>query len=244
MFKLFLKKGLLVFIYLIFNSLVLLGGPEKCSQSNYKFNKTYTTIKHSLLPNDIWRNEKEKETFFNCVKSEEKFVSEVIGQDKSVSIEKNIVSNFGPDGVGTLMPGNRRNLHIIPIEIKLTPGEYIAVVQYIGGISYMGVIPYYSSESVEFENKEYAFAGSWDFRYGVGFFPRLYDTIKFKVKSSYSNGKKVNLAVVRFMLSAAYMETISGTDFAIIDASHPAAKNFLSTPFKNATKINKYGIFE
>lgn len=244
MLKLFFKKGLLVFICLIFNSLVLLGGPEKCSPSNYKFNKTYTAIKHSLLPNDIWRNEKEKETFFNCVKSEEKFVSEIIGQDKSVPIEKNAVYNFGPDGVGNLMPGNRRNLHIIPIEIKLTPGEYIAIVQYISGISYMGVIPYYSSESVEFENKEYAFAGSWDFRYGVGFYPRLYDTIKFKVKSTYSNGKKVDVAVVRFMLSSAYMEAISSSDFAIIDAGHPIAKKFISPPFKNATKINESGIFE
>lgn len=244
MFKLFFKKGLLVFIYLIFNSLVLLGGPEKCSQSNYKFNKTYTTIKHSLLPNDIWRNEKEKETFFNCVKSEEKFVSEVIGQDKSVSIEKNIVSNFGPDGVGTLMPGNRRNLHIIPIEIKLTPGEYFAVVEYNGGISYMGVIPYYSSESVVFENKEYAFAGSWDFHYGKGFYPRLWDSIKFTVKNKYSNGKKVDLAVVRFMLSSAYMEAISDTDFAIIDANHPAAKRFILRPFKDATQINENGMFQ
>ena len=229
---------------LLIGSFITFGGPEKCSPKNYKFDKTYRTITHSLLPNNIWRNEKEKELFFGCVKSEESFVSEIIGKDKSVLLEKNTVSNFGPDGIGTLMSGNRRNLHIVPIEIKLTPGEYIAIVQYTTGTSYMGVIPYYSSESVEFENKEYAFAGSWDFRYGIGFFPRLWDTIKFKVRPTYSNGKKVDVAVVRFMLSAAYMETISSTDFAIIDANHPAAKIFLATPFKNSTKINEYGIFE
>ena len=229
---------------MLFSSFVLFGRTEKCLPKNYKFDKTYSTIIHSLLPNNIWRNEKEKELFFGCVKAEEQFVKEIIGEDKSVQLQKNAVYSFGPDGIGTLMPGNLRNLHIVPIEVKLTPGEYVAIVQYIGGLSYMGVIPYYSSESVEFENKEYAFAGSWDFRYGVGFFPRLYDTMKFRIKSSYSNGKKVDLAVVRFMLSSAYMESISKTDFAIIDASHPAAKKFISTPFKNATQINKYGMFE
>ena len=235
--------GSTVFLLLI-SSFITFGGPEKCSPSNYKFTKKYTKISHSLLPNDIWRNEKEKELFFGCVQAEEKFVSEIIGKDQSVPLKKNTVANFGPDGIGTLMPGNRRNLRIVPIEIKLAPGEYFAVVEYNSGISYMGVIPYYSSESVVFENKEYAFAGSWDFHYGKGFYPRLWDSIKFTVKSKYSNGKKVDLAVVRFMLSSAYMEAISDTDFAIIDANHPAAKRFILKPFKDATQINKNGMFQ
>lgn len=228
---------------LLIGSFITFGGPEKCSQSNYKFDKTYNKISHSLLPNDIWRNEHEKNLFFGCVKAEEKFVKEIIGEDKSVPLQKNTVSNFGPDGVGTLTPQNIRNLHIVPIEIRLTPGEYIAIVEYTNGISYMGVIPYYSSESVEFE-KEYAFAGSWDFRYGTGFFPRLWDTIKFKIKPKYSNGKTVSSAIVRFMLSSAYMEAISSTDFAIIDANHPVAKKYIITPYKDATQITKTGIFQ
>ena len=122
---------------MLFSSFLIFGGPEKCSQSNYKFNKNYNKISHSLLPNDIWRSEKEKELFFGCVKAEEKFVKEIIGEDKSVPLQKNTVSNFGPDGVGTLMPGNLRNLRIVPIEIKLAPGEYIAIVEYTNGISYM-----------------------------------------------------------------------------------------------------------
>ena len=49
----FLKQIFSFIIVFLMFSLVTFGGPEKCSPSNYKFNKTYSKITHPLLPNDF-----------------------------------------------------------------------------------------------------------------------------------------------------------------------------------------------
>lgn len=238
----FLKPVMMVMV-LLFSSLGF-SGPEKCSPKNFKFQKSFGTIKHSLLPQDIWRNEKEKELFFQCVNAEEKFVKEVIGENQSIPFHVNMTSQFSPLGTGTIMPGNMRNLRVFPLEIEVEPGEeYIAIVQYLEGTSYISMIPYYSSDAIEWtqnSNNDIFFAGAWDFHIqpdGKVYYPRFWDSIKFKVKKKYSNGKPVKRAIVRFMLSLAYMEQDKSSLFALIRSSEPAASIFKTTPRKDATNI-------
>ena len=240
----FLKQIFSCIIVFLMFSLVTFGGTEKCSPSNYKFDKTYSKITHPLLPNDIWRNEKEKEIFFGCVKSEEKFVKEIIGEEQSIPFHVNMTSQFSPLGTGTIMPGNMRNLRVFPLEIEVEPGEeYIAVIRYLEGISYISMIPYYSSDAIEWDRNytsEIIFAGAWDFHVqanGTVYYPRFWDTIRFKVKKKYSNGKPVKKAIVRFMLSLAYMEEDKSSFFSLMKASEPAAKIFKENPRKDATQI-------
>ena len=60
--KRFLKPVMMVMMVMVLSfSYLGFSGPEKCSPKNAKFQKNFGTIKHSLLPQDIWRNEKEKE---------------------------------------------------------------------------------------------------------------------------------------------------------------------------------------
>lgn len=234
---------------LLFSSLITFGGPEKCSPSNYKFTKKYDKISHSLLPNDIWRNEKEKNLFFGCVQAEEKFVKEVIGENESIPFKTNMSAQFSPEGTGKIMPGNRRNLRIYPIEIEVVPGEeYIAVVQYLEGMSYISMIPYYSSDAIEWDytNNGPFFAGAWDFHVqanGTVYYPRFWDSIRFKVKKNYSNGRPVKKAIVRFMLSLAYMEENKSSLFAVIRSSEAAVSIFRTTPRRDATIITRDGKF-
>ena len=229
---------------LLIGSFITFGGPEKCSPKNYKFDKTYSKITHSLLPNDIWRNEKEKDLFFGCVKAEEKFVREIIGEEQSIPFHVNTTAQFSPLGTGTIMPGNMRNLRVFPLEIEVEPGEeYIAVIHYLEGMSYISMIPYYSSDAIEWDrnyNNELIFAGAWDFHVqanGTVYYPRFWDTIRFKVKKTYSNGKPVKKAIVRFMLSLAYMEEDKSSFFSLMKASEASAKTFKETPRKDATQI-------
>ena len=237
----FLKPVMMVMVLLFFSSLGF-SGPEKCSPKNFKFQKSFGTITHSLLPQDIWRNEKEKELFFQCVKSEEKFIKEIIGEDQSIPVFYNVAMTFGPEGTGTILPGNIRNLKIYPLEIEVQPGkEYLIVLSYLGGMSYASVIPYYSSDAIEFDSKTEIYSGAWDFhvqKNGTVYYPRYWDSIKFKVKTKYSNGKPVKKAIVRFIVSTAYMEQQSNSLFAIMETTHIGASQFLNTPTKQATYID------
>ena len=224
-------------------SSVIFAGAEECSVSNAKFQKNYSPISHALLPNNVWRSEKEKEVFFNCVRAEKKFVYEIIGKDVYMPLTTNMAVELGPDGTGSLMPGNSRNLKVYPVEVEVEPGkEYIAIIQYLGSMSYAALIPYYSSDAVEFEsNRQDIYAGSWHFYVydnRKAYYPKYWDSIKFKVKTKYSNGKPVQKAIVRFIVSTAYMEQQSNSLFAIMETTHIGASQFLNTPTKQATYID------
>ncbi|WP_369712483.1 hypothetical protein AB8B23_09105 [Leptotrichia sp. HSP-342] len=219
------------------------AGAEECSVSNAKFQKNYSPISHALLPNNVWRSEKEKELFFNCVRAEKKFIYEIIGKDVSMPLTVNMPVELGPDGTGSLRPGNTRDLKVYPVEVEVEPGkEYIAIIQYLGSMSYAALIPYYSSDAVEFiNNKQDIYAGAWHFYVydnGTVYYPRYWDSIKFKVKTKYSNGKPVKKAIVRFIVSTAYMEQQSNSLFAIMETTHIGASQFLNTPTKQATYID------
>ena len=232
----------IIFLLTCINTAVF-AGAEECSVSNAKFQKNYSPISHALLPNNVWRSEKEKELFFNCVRAEKKFVYEIIGKDVSMPLTVNMPVELGPDGTGSLRPGNTRDLKVYPVEVEVEPGkEYIAIIQYLGSMSYAALIPYYSSEAVEFiNNKKDIYAGAWHFYVydnGTVYYPRYWDSIKFKVKTKYSNGKPVQKAIVRFIVSTAYMEQQSNSLFAIMETTHIGASQFLNTPTKQATYID------
>ena len=232
----------IIFLLTCINAAVF-AGAEECSVSNAKFQKNYRPISHALLPNNIWRSEKEKELFFNCVRAEKKFVYEIIGKDISMPLTVNMPVELGPDGTGSLRPGNTRDLKVYPVEVEVEPGkEYIAIIQYLGSMSYAALIPYYSSDAVEFiNNRQDIYAGSWNFYVydnGTVYYPRYWDSIKFKVKTKYSNGKPVQKAIVRFIVSTAYMEQQSNSLFAIMETTHIGASQFLNTPTKQATYID------
>ena len=236
-----------IFLELIFlltcTNAAVFAGAEECSVSNAKFQKNYSPISHALLPNNVWRSEKEKELFFNCVRAEKKFVYEIIGKDVSMPLTVNMPVELGPDGTGSLRPGNTRDLKVYPVEVEVEPGkEYIAIIQYLGSMSYAALIPYYSSDAVEFiNNKKDIYAGAWHFYVydnGTVYYPKYWDSIKFKVKTKYSNGKPVKKAIVRFIVSTAYMEQQSNSLFAIMETTHIGASQFLNTPTKQATYID------
>ena len=233
----------IIFLLPFIISSVIFADPRECSASNAKFQKNYKTITHSLLPNNVWRNENEKELFFNCVRAEKKFVYEIIGKDESIPLTVNMYGEFGPDGTGPLMPGNSRNLKVYPIEVEVEPGkEYIAIIQYLRSTSYAALIPYYSSDAVEFENnRQDIYAGAWDFHIhsnGTAYYPRYWDSIKFKVKTKYSNGKPVQKAIVWFIISTAYMDEKSDSLFAIVETTHANVSQFLKEPTKDSTYID------
>lgn len=232
----------IIFLLTCINTAVF-AGAEECSVSNAKFQKNYRPISHALLPNNVWRSEKEKELFFNCVRAEKKFVYEIIGKDISMPLTVNMPVELGPDGTGSLRPGNTRDLKVYPVEVEVEPGkEYIAIIQYLGSMSYAALIPYYSSDAVEFiNNRQDIYAGAWHFYVydnGTVYYPRYWDSIKFKVKTKYSNGKPVKKAIVRFIVSTAYMEQQSNSLFAIMETTHIGASQFLNTPTKQATYID------
>jgi len=232
----------LIFLLTCINAAVF-AGAEECSVSNAKFQKNYSPISHALLPNNVWRSEKEKELFFNCVRAEKKFVYEIIGKDVSMPLTVNMPVELGPDGTGSLRPGNTRDLKVYPVEVEVEPGkEYIAIIQYLGSMSYAALIPYYSSDAVEFiNNRQDIYAGAWHFYVydnGTVYYPKYWDSIKFKVKTKYSNGKPVKKAIVRFIVSTAYMEQQSNSLFAIMETTHIGASQFLNTPTKQATYID------
>ena len=232
----------IIFLLTCINAAVF-AGAEECSVSNAKFQKNYRPISHALLPNNIWRSEKEKELFFNCVRAEKKFVYEIIGKDISMPLTVNMPVELGPDGTGSLRPGNTRDLKVYPVEVEVEPGkEYIAIIQYLGSMSYAALIPYYSSDAVEFiNNRQDIYAGAWHFYVydnGTVYYPKYWDSIKFKVKTKYSNGKPVQKAIVRFIVSTAYMEQQSNSLFAIMETTHIGASQFLNTPTKQATYID------
>lgn len=232
----------IIFLLTCINTAVF-AGAEECSVSNAKFQKNYRPISHALLPNNVWRSEKEKELFFNCVRAEKKFVYEIIGKDVSMPLTVNMPVELGPDGTGSLKPGNTRDLKVYPVEVEVEPGkEYIAIIQYLGSMSYAALIPYYSSDAVEFiNNRQDIYAGAWHFYVydnGTVYYPRYWDSIKFKVKTKYSNGKPVKKAIVRFIVSTAYMEQQSNSLFAIMETTHIGASQFLNTPTKQATYID------
>lgn len=232
----------IIFLLTCINAAVF-AGAEECSVSNAKFQKNYSPISHALLPNNVWRSEKEKELFFNCVRAEKKFVYEIIGKDVSMPLTVNMPVELGPDGTGSLRPGNTRDLKVYPVEVEVEPGkEYIAIIQYLGSMSYAALIPYYSSDAVEFiNNRQDIYAGAWHFYVydnGTVYYPRYWDSIKFKVKKKYSNGKPVQKAIVRFIVSTAYMEQQSNSLFAIMETTHIGASQFLNTPTKQATYID------
>lgn len=236
-----------IFLGIIFSltciSSVIFAGAEECSVSNAKFQKDYSPISHALLPSNIWRNENEKELFFNCVRAEKKFGYEIIGKDSSMPLTVNMTVELGPDGTGALMPGNTRNLKVYPVEVEVEPGkEYIAIIQYLGSMSFAALIPYYSSDAIEFiNNRQDIYAGAWHFYVydnGKAYYPKYWDSIKFKVKTEYSNGKSVKKAIVRFIVSTAYMEKQSNSLFAIMETTHIGASQFLNTPTKQATYIH------
>ena len=232
----------IIFLLTCINAAVF-AGAEECSVSNAKFQKNYSPISHALLPNNVWRSEKEKELFFNCVRAEKKFVYEIIGKDVSMPLTVNMPVELGPDGTGSLRPGNTRDLKVYPVEVEVEPGkEYIAIIQYLGSMSYAALIPYYSSDAVEFiNNRQDIYAGAWHFYVydnGTVYYPRYWDSIKFKVKTKYSNGKPVQKAIVRFIVSTAYMEQQSNSLFAIMETTHIGASQFLNTPTKQATYID------
>lgn len=232
----------IIFLLTCINTAVF-AGAEECSVSNAKFQKNYSPISHALLPNNVWRSEKEKELFFNCVRAEKKFVYEIIGKDVSMPLTVNMPVELGPDGTGSLRPGNTRDLKVYPVEVEVEPGkEYIAIIQYLGSMSYAALIPYYSSDAVEFiNNRQDIYAGAWHFYVydnGTVYYPKYWDSIKFKVKTKYSNGKPVKKAIVRFIVSTAYMEQQSNSLFAIMETTHIGASQFLNTPTKQATYID------
>ena len=232
----------IIFLLTCINAAVF-AGAEECSVSNAKFQKNYSPISHALLPNNVWRSEKEKELFFNCVRAEKKFVYEIIGKDVSMPLKVNMPVELGPDGTGSLRPGNTRDLKVYPVEVEVEPGkEYIAIIQYLGSMSYAALIPYYSSDAVEFiNNRQDIYAGAWHFYVydnGTVYYPKYWDSIKFKVKTKYSNGKPVKKAIVRFIVSTAYMEQQSNSLFAIMETTHIGASQFLNTPTKQATYID------
>jgi len=232
----------IIFLLTCINTAVF-AGAEECSVSNAKFQKNYSPISHALLPNNVWRSEKEKELFFNCVRAEKKFVYEIIGKDISMPLTVNMPVELGPDGTGSLRPGNTRDLKVYPVEVEVEPGkEYIAIIQYLGSMSYAALIPYYSSDAVEFiNNRQDIYAGAWHFYVydnGTVYYPKYWDSIKFKVKTKYSNGKPVKKAIVRFIVSTAYMEQQSNSLFAIMETTHIGASQFLNTPTKQATYID------
>jgi len=232
----------IIFLLTCINTAVF-AGAEECSVSNAKFQKNYSPISHALLPNNVWRSEKEKELFFNCVRAEKKFVYEIIGKDVSMPLTVNMPVELGPDGTGSLRPGNTRDLKVYPVEVEVEPGkEYIAIIQYLGSMSYAALIPYYSSDAVEFiNNRQDIYAGAWHFYVydnGTVYYPKYWDSIKFKVKTKYSNGKPVQKAIVRFIVSTAYMEQQSNSLFAIMETTHIGASQFLNTPTKQATYID------
>ena len=232
----------IIFLLTCINTAVF-AGAEECSVSNAKFQKNYSPISHALLPNNIWRSEKEKELFFNCVRAEKKFVYEIIGKDISMPLTVNMPVELGPDGTGSLRPGNTRDLKVYHVEVEVEPGkEYIAIIQYLGSMSYAALIPYYSSDAVEFiNNRQDIYAGAWHFYVydnGTVYYPKYWDSIKFKVKTKYSNGKPVKKAIVRFIVSTAYMEQQSNSLFAIMETTHIGASQFLNTPTKQATYID------
>ena len=232
----------IIFLLTCINAAVF-AGAEECSVSNAKFQKNYSPISHALLPNNVWRSEKEKELFFNCVRAEKKFVYEIIGKDVSMPLTVNMPVELGPDGTGSLKPGNTRDLKVYPVEVEVEPGkEYIAIIQYLGSMSYAALIPYYSSDAVEFiNNRQDIYAGAWHFYVydnGTVYYPKYWDSIKFKVKTKYSNGKPVKKAIVRFIVSTAYMEQQSNSLFAIMETTHIGASQFLNTPTKQATYID------
>ena len=232
----------IIFLLTCINTAVF-AGAEECSVSNAKFQKNYRPISHALLPSNVWRSENEKEVFFNCVRAEKKFVYEIIGKDSSMPLTVNMTVELGPDGTGSLMPGNTRNLKVYPVEVEVEPGkEYIAIIQYLGSMSFAALIPYYSSDAIEFENnRQDIYAGAWHFYVydnGTVYYPRYWDSIKFKVKTKYSNGKPVKKAIVRFIVSTAYMEQQSNSLFAIMETTHIGASQFLNTPTKQATYID------
>ena len=232
----------IIFLLTCINAAVF-AGAEECSVSNAKFQKNYSPISHALLPNNVWRSEKEKELFFNCVRAEKKFVYEIIGKDVSMPLTVNMPVELGPDGTGSLRPGNTRDLKVYPVEVEVEPGkEYIAIIQYLGSMSYAALIPYYSSDAVEFiNNRQDIYAGAWHFYVydnGTVYYPKYWDSIKFKVKTKYSNGKPVKKAIVRFIVSTAYMEQQSNSLFAIMETTHIGASQFLNTPTKQATYID------
>ena len=122
----------IIFLLTCINTAVF-AGAEECSVSNAKFQKNYSPISHALLPNNVWRSEKEKEVFFNCVRAEKKFVYEIIGKDVYMPLTTNMAVELGPDGTGSLRPGNTRDLKVYPVEVEVEPGkEYIAIIQYLG----------------------------------------------------------------------------------------------------------------
>ncbi|WP_036070524.1 hypothetical protein [Leptotrichia sp. oral taxon 225] len=232
----------IIFLLTCINTAVF-AGAEECSVSNAKFQKNYSPISHALLPNNVWRSEKEKELFFNCVRAEKKFVYEIIGKDISMPLTVNMPVELGPDGTGSLRSGNTRDLKVYPVEVEVEPGkEYIAIIQYLGSMSYAALIPYYSSDAVEFiNNRQDIYAGAWHFYVydnGTVYYPKYWDSIKFKVKTKYSNGKPVKKAIVRFIVSTAYMEQQSNSLFAIMETTHIGASQFLNTPTKQATYID------
>lgn len=232
----------IIFLLTCINTAVF-AGAEECSVSNAKFQKNYRPISHALLPNNVWRSEKEKELFFNCVRAEKKFIYEIIGKDLSMPLTVNMPVELGPDGTGSLRPGNTRDLKVYPVEVEVEPGkEYIAIIQYLGSMSYAALIPYYSSDAVEFiNNRQDIYAGAWHFYVydnGTVYYPKYWDSIKFKVKTKYSNGKPVKKAIVRFIVSTAYMEQQSNSLFAIMETTHIGASQFLNTPTKQATYID------
>ena len=241
-----MRLGLFILIMILFTT-ISFAGPEKCSPENAKFKKSFSTITHSLLPQNVWRNEKEKELFFGCVEAEEKFVKEVIGENQSIPIFHNVAMTFGPDGTGTMLPGNMRDLKIYPLEIEVQPGkEYLIVLSYLGGMSYASVIPYYSSDAIEFDSKTEIYSGAWDFhvqKNGTVYYPRYWDSMKFRVKSKYFNGKPVKKAIVRLMVVSAKMEQEALSSLVIFEASHASAKHYLAEPYRDAKGIDKYGNF-
>ena len=229
----------IIFLLTCINTAVF-AGAEECSVSNAKFQKT---ISHALIKNNELISENEKELFFNCVRAEKKFVYEIIGKDISMPLTVNMPVELGPDGTGSLRPGNTRDLKVYPVEVEVEPGkEYIAIIQYLGSMSYAALIPYYSSDAVEFiNNRQDIYAGAWHFYVydnGTVYYPKYWDSIKFKVKTKYSNGKPVKKAIVRFIVSTAYMEKQSSSLFAIIETTHIGASQFLNTPTKQATYIH------
>jgi hypothetical protein len=242
-----MRLGLFILIMILFTT-ISFAGPEKCSPENAKFKKSFSTITHSLLPQNVWRNEKEKELFFGCVEAEEKFVKEVIGENQSIPIFHNVAMTFGPDGTGTILPGNMRDLKIYPLEIEVQPGkEYLIVVSYLGGMSFSSIIPYYSSDAIEWiDSKTEIYSGAWDFhiqKNGTFYYPRYWDSMRFRVKSKYSDGKPVKKAIVRLMAVSAKMEEEALAGFVIFEASHASAKHYLAEPHRDAKGLDKNGQF-
>ena len=240
-----MRLGLFILIMIL--ATISFAGSEKCSPENAKFKKSFNTITHSLLPKNVWRNEKEKELFFGCVEAEENFVENVIGKGQSIPIIINVPTTFGPDGVGTIYNGNR-NLKIQPIEVSVEPGkEYVVALQYLGGTTFSAVIPYYSSAAITWiDTKTEIFSGSWDFHVqkdNTVYYPRYWDSMKFKVNYTYPNGGKVKKAFVRFMVISALMENADLSGFVVAEINQPIASHYIAEPKRDAIGIDKNGRF-